>query len=163
MNFIDFICILFLSVLFLKSLFKNVLTAMKKVICLLFLSLTASSFAAVPALERDVLLELYHSTNGYHWKNKWNLAAPVATWYGVTVLEDKVVGLDLSDNNLSGALPESIGNLSSLKKINFCNNRIEGAIPKTIGNLTALAHLNLSHNQLSGVIPSSIGTAIISL
>ena len=130
MNFIDFICILFLSVLFLKSLFKNILTAMKKVICLLFLSLTASSFAAVPALEREVLLELYHSTNGYHWKNKWNLAAPVATWYGVTVLEDKVVGLDLSDNNLSGALPESIGNLSSLKKINFCNNRIEGAIPK---------------------------------
>ena len=124
MYFIDFICILSLSVLFLKSLFKNILTAMKKVICLLFLSLTASSFAAVPALEREVLLELYHSTNGYHWKNKWNLAAPVATWYGVTVLEDKVVGLDLSDNNLSGALPESIGNLSSLKKINFCNNRI---------------------------------------
>ena len=72
MNFIDFICILFLSVLFLKSLFKNILTAMKKVICLLFLSLTASSFAGVPALEREVLLELYHSTNGYHWKNKWN-------------------------------------------------------------------------------------------
>ena len=42
----------------------------------------------VPAEEREVLLELFHCTNGGNWENATNWASrrPVATWYKVGTL-----------------------------------------------------------------------------
>jgi len=57
---------------------------------------------------------------------------------------------------LSGYIPESIGNLTNLISLYIYNNQLTGSIPLEIGNLTNLAHLNLSHNQLTAV-PLEIG------
>lgn len=68
----------------------------------------------------------------------------------------RVVNLDLSKNNFTGAIPQDIGALVALKSLNFSWNLINGEIPETIGQLKQLESLDLSHNELSGEIPSSM-------
>ncbi|CAH1445955.1 unnamed protein product [Lactuca virosa] len=62
--------------------------------------------------------------------------------------------LVLSNTNLSGAIPESIGNLKSLSRIELPNNNFSGRIPKSMENLTQLTYLDLSLNNFTGQIPS---------
>nr|DAD37458.1 TPA_asm: hypothetical protein HUJ06_008099 [Nelumbo nucifera] len=42
-----------------------------------------------------------------------------------------------------------------LESLDFSANQLYGAIPQSLSNLTFLSHLNLSNNNLSGRIPSS--------
>lgn len=66
--------------------------------------------------------------------------------------------LDLSDNGLTGTIPQDIGQLTNLKhELNLSNNRLTGTIPDSIGALTNLSWLDLSNNRLSGPIPSTVG------
>jgi hypothetical protein len=77
--------------------------------------------------------------------------------------------LSFWDNDLSGEIPESIGNLTNLNLLWLKHNQLTGPIPSTIGNLTQLGEdldggvddyqpgLDLSYNELTGEIPSSIG------
>ncbi|CAI9301554.1 unnamed protein product [Lactuca saligna] len=62
--------------------------------------------------------------------------------------------LVLSNTNLSGMIPESIGNLNNLSRIELPNNNFSGGIPKSMENLTQLTYLDLSSNKLTGQIPS---------
>ncbi|KAA8524854.1 hypothetical protein F0562_011277 [Nyssa sinensis] len=64
--------------------------------------------------------------------------------------------LSLSGTSFSGKLPDSIGNLNSLKwlRIEGCN--FSGSIPPSIGNLTQLRVLNLGSNYFTGQIPPSL-------
>lgn len=45
----------------------------------------------------------------------------------------------LDNNEFSGELPESLGNLVNLKSARFRNNNFEGSIPATWGNLQSLS------------------------
>eukprot|EP00261_Vitis_vinifera_P036281 XP_019077524.1 PREDICTED: leucine-rich repeat receptor protein kinase EMS1-like [Vitis vinifera] len=67
-----------------------------------------------------------------------------------------VVGIDLSDNNLSGELPQEITRLFGLVVLNLSGNHISGQIPENISMLHQLLSLDLSRNKLSGSIPSSM-------
>ncbi|KAH1075596.1 hypothetical protein J1N35_027924 [Gossypium stocksii] len=61
-------------------------------------------------------------------------------------------------NNLTGVLPDSIGNLSTnLNQFRIETNFISGAIPKGIGNLVGLEYLGLFENMFTSTIPDSIG------
>nr|XP_019701563.1 receptor-like protein EIX2 [Elaeis guineensis] len=65
-----------------------------------------------------------------------------------------LVELDLSDNkNISGEIPEFIGNLIHLQVLDLSGNEISGEIPKIIGNLIHLQTLDLSENKINGEIP----------
>ena len=64
--------------------------------------------------------------------------------------------LALNKNQITGSIPESIGNLGSLKSFYLMDNQLTGKIPDSIGNLTNLVQLYLSNNQLSGSIPDSL-------
>jgi hypothetical protein len=112
--------------------------------------------AHVSNQERKALVDLYNHTQGSSWTQTWDLSAPVSTWYGVTVVNDKVVAIDLVNNGLSGTLPASIGALSKLKTLNLHKNNLQGAIPASIGELTALKSLNLSLNQMEGLLPTAL-------
>ncbi|OAY78508.1 DNA-damage-repair/toleration protein [Ananas comosus] len=62
--------------------------------------------------------------------------------------------LNLSRNNLIGHIPEKIGEMQSLESLDLAMNKLFGDIPQSLSALTFLSHLNLSYNNLSGVIPT---------
>nr|POE65334.1 receptor like protein 30 [Quercus suber] len=60
----------------------------------------------------------------------------------------------LHETKFSGTLPDSIGNLKMLSRIDlsFCN--FNGSIPSSIANLTQLVYLDISSNNFTGPVPS---------
>ncbi|KAK9005250.1 hypothetical protein V6N11_042693 [Hibiscus sabdariffa] len=64
--------------------------------------------------------------------------------------------LDASITSLSGELPESLGNLKSLRGLGLVGCNLWGPIPASLGNLSQLSFLFLSWNHFSGEIPSSV-------
>ncbi|XP_057785008.1 receptor-like protein 19 [Salvia miltiorrhiza] len=64
--------------------------------------------------------------------------------------------IDLSSNNFSGSIPDSIGNLNSLRYLNLSHNNLMGHIPASLGNISVLESLDLSSNKLDGGIPREL-------
>ncbi|KAF8104053.1 hypothetical protein N665_0181s0074 [Sinapis alba] len=62
-------------------------------------------------------------------------------------------GLDLSSNELSGSIPDEIGDLLNIRSLNLSSNRLTGSIPDSISKLKRLESLDVSNNKLSGSIP----------
>ncbi|KAM0904182.1 hypothetical protein ACQ4PT_018158 [Festuca glaucescens] len=60
--------------------------------------------------------------------------------------------LDLSFNNITGEVPQTLLNLNSLTFLFLGNNSLSGSLPSSIGSL--LKSLDFSYNQLSGSVPS---------
>lgn len=123
-------------------------------------SLTQVQFIKAQVATQDslALVDLYNSTNGPGWTNKTNwLTGPVNNWYGVTVTANRVVYLQLSSNQLSNAIPSSLGNLSNLERLYLNDNQLSGTFPLSFGNLIKLKKIYLSGNLLNGVIPSFLG------
>lgn len=56
------------------------------------------------------------------------------------------------DNKLNGSLPE-LSNLAKLELLALNGNNLTGAIPFTLRNLTQLRYIDLSGNSLTGSIP----------
>jgi len=113
---------------------------------------------------------LYDSTDGDNWsrRNDWNTQIANQTslpqncnlkkLYGVELNnKGRIIALDLSSNNLTGAIPSQLEKLSSLERLELGNNRLNGPIPKQLANLEHLKELSLSLNQLSGEIPIELG------
>lgn len=66
--------------------------------------------------------------------------------------------IDLIGNKLSGELPIDIGRLSrSLTVLNVADNMITGRLPRSLTNLSSLMHLDLRNNLMRGTIPRNFG------
>ncbi|KAK7300538.1 hypothetical protein RJT34_11384 [Clitoria ternatea] len=65
--------------------------------------------------------------------------------------------LNMGSNQISGMIPEGIGQLIGLSDFNMMDNFLEGTIPDSIAKLKDLVRLVLQQNKLSGNIPSVIG------
>ncbi len=63
--------------------------------------------------------------------------------------------LNLSNNNMSGALQAEVRHLQNLRVLNLSNNNFTG-VPAEIGQLKNLEELNLSNNQITG-LPHELG------
>ncbi|KAE8664149.1 Signal transduction histidine kinase, hybrid-type, ethylene sensor isoform 1 [Hibiscus syriacus] len=64
-----------------------------------------------------------------------------------------LIVLNLSHNCLTGPIPSSFGDLSELESLDLSSNKLHGRIPTEFKNLGFLEVLNLSHNNLEGPIP----------
>jgi len=127
---------------------------------ILSFSLGINKNLSAQVAEQDslALVALYNSTDGPNWTHNDNwLEGPVSTWYGVTLYNDRVIRVNLGNNNLIGILPPEIGNLTRLQTLGLSENRLMGDIPPEIGNLISLRSLFLGLNQLLGSIPAEIG------
>ncbi|PIN20844.1 Leucine-rich repeat protein [Handroanthus impetiginosus] len=56
----------------------------------------------------------------------------------------------LSDNNMSGPIPDVFANMTSLSLLDLSENGLEGGIPKYFGNMSNLLDIDLSWNNLTG-------------
>ncbi|KAK7850295.1 lrr receptor-like serine/threonine-protein kinase rpk2 [Quercus suber] len=78
-------------------------------------------------------------------------------------LFEKCEGLDalivnVSNNEISGSIPAQIGTAcKSLKVLDASVNQITGPIPQSLGEMVSLVALNFSWNLLQGQIPTSLG------
>ena len=126
-------------------------------LCLLALPLRVG--AAVPTgTDRTALEALYDDTAGDSWTTKTNWKTTDGDWHGVTTDTDgNVLELRLSSNNLTGTIPDALGNLSHLTRLNLDNNEMTGTIPPALGNLSSLKNLILYNNELTGAIPPALG------
>ncbi|XP_039116734.1 receptor-like protein EIX1 [Dioscorea cayenensis subsp. rotundata] len=84
--------------------------------------------------------------------NKLNGSVP--DW--LCQMMEKIEGIDISKNHLSGELPHCWLESSIVLYINLAYNNISGAIPDSIGHLHYLNSLLLNHNKLSGELPNSL-------
>ncbi|KAH7576075.1 hypothetical protein JRO89_XS02G0287000 [Xanthoceras sorbifolium] len=64
--------------------------------------------------------------------------------------------LHLGSCNISGNIPQEIGNLKNLMSLILVGNEFTGSIPATIGNLKQLQGLFLQLNKLEGSIPNDL-------
>ncbi|KAK1412426.1 hypothetical protein QVD17_33671 [Tagetes erecta] len=64
--------------------------------------------------------------------------------------------LDISNNQLSGEIPPTIGQLKALYILNVSHNKFTGSIPSSLGSLSQLESLDMSANKLTGEIPNAL-------
>lgn len=71
--------------------------------------------------------------------------------------------LDLKNNNLSGEIPNALGQLAQLQSLHLSNNTLAGHLPTSLQNLSSLEMLDLGNNQLKGGIPPWLSDGFIKL
>ncbi|XP_052875136.1 leucine-rich repeat receptor protein kinase EMS1-like isoform X2 [Gossypium arboreum] len=67
---------------------------------------------------------------------------------------------DLSNNRLTGPIPEELGNCVVVVDLLLSNNMLTGNIPGSLSRLTNLTTLDLSGNVLTGSIPVEFGDSL---
>mmetsp|Transcript_15332 Transcript_15332/g.22600 ORF Transcript_15332/g.22600 Transcript_15332/m.22600 type:complete len:1118 (-) Transcript_15332:82-3435(-) len=108
--------------------------------------------------ERNVLAKLFESTDGPEWNfsDEWfEEFNNHCDWTGIECNQEKsVVKVMLSNNGLSGRIPDAIAGLKSLEMVDFSDNDLRGTIPNGFGTLSNLSSFIVSYNELTGSIPS---------
>ncbi|KAF8010390.1 hypothetical protein BT93_J1116 [Corymbia citriodora subsp. variegata] len=83
-----------------------------------------------------------------------NLTGGIPNWLGNG---SSLIGLSLGENDLRGQIPAELGSISKLKILELGSNNLIGRIPSSIYNLTSLLLLDVIVNNLHGEIPAEIG------
>eukprot|EP00981_Chlorochromonas_danica_P005686 scaffold1172_cov180-Ochromonas_danica.AAC.13 len=133
----------------------------------------------LPQAELDALYDLYNATHGEYWiwtGVPWNFTKsnpdPCSEgWQGIACFvvchkssscEEHVYNIILSNNNMSGSLPDSLKQIEYLGGLTITvNNGLTGTISPALFNLSYLSILSLSSNSLSGSIPSTLTNAMV--
>ncbi len=132
-------------------------------------SISVEQGLALDQVEIAALRDLYTSTNGANWTNntgwpsaptEWDTITSVdqvTGWHGITVENGDVTRISLNSNGLMGSLPQTIGNLSELKRLWFYLNSLHGELPASIYSLNKLTQLNLAANDFTGPLDPRVG------
>lgn len=62
----------------------------------------------------------------------------------------------LSNNSFSGSIPDQLGKLNELQRLDLSNNHLSGMTPTELFSLPNISYLNLSSNVLSGSLPQHL-------
>ena len=68
--------------------------------------------------------------------------------------------LSLSNNQLGGPVPPSLGNLKELKVFKINSNHLNGELHEDLGKLTNLDTFQVDNNNLEGVIPKELDKSL---
>ncbi|KAK1558996.1 hypothetical protein Q3G72_009280 [Acer saccharum] len=86
--------------------------------------------------------------------SKNNFSGSMSFLCGIT--GENLFYLDLSDNQLSGSLPNCSIHWQNLTILNLANNNLSGKIPNSVDSGCTIQSLHLSNNNLVGELPSSL-------
>ncbi|XP_059629130.1 receptor-like protein EIX1 [Cornus florida] len=75
----------------------------------------------------------------------------------------ELVVFDLANNNLFGKIPQSLGFLTQVQTLHLRKNNFIGELPPSLKNCRNLLVIDVGENKLSGHIPEWIGTHLTSL
>ncbi|XWS47976.1 hypothetical protein CRYUN_Cryun13aG0031800 [Craigia yunnanensis] len=108
--------------------------------------------------DKEVLLKLKSFLEEQNRVNRgkyseWNAVNSIpCQWHGISCSPDgqRVIGIDLSDNYISGEIFNNFSALTELRELDLSGNTIGGAIPDDLNRCSSLVYLNLSHNILEG-------------
>ncbi len=124
---------------------------MKKLLLfLLFSNLYFTQQWSISFAERNALINIYNSTSGDEWSQKWDLEKDPKYWYGIKVKNGNVVEINLRGNALKGNFPAFFSSFPKLQKLDLSSNQLLGEVSSSISSLTDLVRLDLSNNRLSG-------------
>ncbi len=112
-------------------------------------SIKIEEIDTVALKEREALIAIYNALGGDNWINNenWCSDKPVSEWYGVSVQNNNVFGLDLRLNNLIGVIPDEIGKLKKLHYLMFDDYGIN-AMSDEIYSLSELNSLTLDNTTI---------------
>jgi len=94
----------------------------------------------------------------------WDMNGPMdpcgIQWIGVSCsAQSSITSLHLDNFGIVGHLPSALGDLVHLQYLNLSGNpQLRGSIPQEMGHLTNLVKIDLSHCNLSGTIPLHLHT-----
>ena len=90
---------------------------------------SASLNMAVNNQDSLALVDLYNSTGGTNWTEdyNWLTAKSVYYWKGIEIENNRVIIINLNENNLTETIPSSIGNLTALTSLNLSENNLSGS------------------------------------
>ncbi|XP_060217090.1 receptor-like protein EIX2 [Lycium barbarum] len=71
--------------------------------------------------------------------------------------------IDLSGNNLSGSIPPSVCSPLSLFWLRLSQNNLSGELSKSLRNCNSLVTLDIGENKISGPIPEWLGESLLSM
>ncbi len=122
------------------------------------------------AADRAALEAFYLLTGGPGWidRTNWRTPAPLGDWHGVTTdRTGRVTRLELPGNGLAGPIPDAVGDLALLQKLDlggrwdptarqWMENALTGSIPPALWRSTSLSWLDLGSNALTGPIPPGL-------
>ena len=102
------------------------------------------------------LVDFYNATDGHNWIDNANwLTDEINTWQGVTITDNRVVRLELSNNDLSGSFPASMDDLTGLEYADLQDNTLTGTLGAWISNFSEPTDSFLVNgNQLSDIANS---------
>ncbi len=125
-----------------------------------FSSLLITLSAQVNVQDSLTLVDVYKQTNGSAWNTPWNLNDNVNLWNGVTILNNRVTALNISNQNAIGTLP-NLSTLTSLLNLQCYNNQLSGTID--LSGLSNLTSLGCNNNQLDSIAGLADLRALITL
>ncbi|MBA0776520.1 hypothetical protein Gotri_011503 [Gossypium trilobum] len=121
-----------------------------------------AAFAAVSGnsldTDKEVLLNLKSFLEEQNRVNRgryieWNeRSSNPCEWYGILCSngEARIIGIDLSDSNISGEMFNNFSALTHLQHLNLSTNTLNGVILDDLNRCHNLVYLNLSHSILGG-------------
>ncbi|GAY32771.1 hypothetical protein CUMW_274200 [Citrus unshiu] len=105
----------------------------------------------------------HNRSSPFFWINDaTNVSSKInpCSWSGISCNDaGRVVNIslpNLNENQLTGHIPPSFSNLTSLSTLRLSKNKLFGSIPDEIGNMRSLSVLCLDQNQFKGVLPPSV-------
>ncbi|KAK7831149.1 receptor-like protein eix2, partial [Quercus suber] len=75
----------------------------------------------------------------------------------------KLLILNLAGNHFFGEVPSSLGSLSVLETLSLNNNNFSGNLPSSLRNCSSLIVMDMRNNRFSGNVPAWIGESLPSL
>lgn len=123
---------------------------------LLFSQLYFSQNWSISFAERAALVNIYNSTSGETWSQKWDLEKDPKNWYGIKIKNGSVIEINLRGNALKGNFPITVSSFSKLQKLDLSSNQLSGEISPAVSALSNLVRIDISNNRLTGDPTSAI-------